>query len=93
MINRILTGWTFVRAIYLLLGSMVIFQSAVAKQWAGVIFGAYFASMGLFAYGCAAGNCFGGKCTTDPEQFSKNRMDDKSLPYMQHHNEKTGPSA
>jgi len=26
----------------------------------GVVFGGYFASMGLFAFGCASGSCFGG---------------------------------
>ncbi|MGE3823060.1 MAG: hypothetical protein AB7G44_02460 [Bacteroidia bacterium] len=27
------------------------------KQWFGVFFGGYFASMGIFSFGCAAGNC------------------------------------
>lgn len=81
MINRILTGWNFLRVIYVLLGSMVIVQSALAKQWAGLIFGIYFASMGLFAFGCAAGNCFGGKCTVEPDQFSENKAQkDEELP-------------
>jgi len=71
MIQRILTGWTFVRLVYVILGSIVIIQSAFSKEWAGVIFGGYFASMGLFAFGCAAGNCFGGKCAVEPEQFSE----------------------
>jgi hypothetical protein len=26
----------------------------------GVVFGGYFAFMGLFAFGCASGSCFGG---------------------------------
>ncbi|MBK7469089.1 MAG: hypothetical protein IPJ43_21185 [Saprospiraceae bacterium] len=26
-------------------------------QWVGALLGAYFASIGLFAFGCAAGNC------------------------------------
>ena len=65
MKERILNGWTFTRVFYLLLGSMVIIQSAMSHQWFGVFFGAYFASMGLFAFGCAAGNCFGGQCLGD----------------------------
>jgi hypothetical protein len=75
MIHRILNGWTFVRVVYVILGSIVIIQSVLSKEWAGVIFGGYFASMGLFAFGCAAGNCFGGRCAAEPKQIS----DDKSL--------------
>jgi hypothetical protein len=71
MKERILTGWTFTRVLYVALGSFVIIQSAMANQWPGIIFGGYFASMGLFAFGCAAGNCFGGNCTVEPEQKSK----------------------
>lgn len=36
------------------------------KQWMGVALGTYFAAMGLFAFGCAAGNCFGGYCGPGP---------------------------
>ena len=73
MLQRILTGWTFVRVVYVILGGIVIIQSALAKEWAGVIFGSYFASMGLFAFGCAAGNCFGGSCAAEPNQFSEDK--------------------
>jgi len=31
----------------------------------GVFFGGYFASMGIFAFGCAAGNCYAGRCSTE----------------------------
>jgi hypothetical protein len=57
MKERILTKWTFKRALYILLGIVVIVQSVMSKQWFGVAFGGYFASMGLFAFGCGAGNC------------------------------------
>jgi len=30
-----------------------------------VLFGGYFASMGIFAFGCAAGNCYAGRCSTE----------------------------
>jgi hypothetical protein len=39
------------------MGIAVIVQSVMSKQWFGVAFGGYFTSMGLFAFGCAAGNC------------------------------------
>jgi len=67
MKEKILTGWTFMRAIYLVMGVFVIVQSAMNNQWLGVAFGAYFASMGLFAFGCASGSCLGGNCSTEPE--------------------------
>ncbi|MEO7174807.1 MAG: hypothetical protein ABIV51_03135 [Saprospiraceae bacterium] len=60
MIDRILTRWTFTRLLYLGLGTAIMINSAMNQQWIGVLFGAYFASMGLFAFGCAAGNCYVG---------------------------------
>lgn len=42
----------------MLMGGYIIFQSAIHQQWLGVALGGYFASMGLFAFGCASGNCF-----------------------------------
>lgn len=59
MKQRILSNWTFTRALYLVLGIVVMVQSVVTQQWFGLAFGAYFASMGLFAFGCAAGHCYG----------------------------------
>lgn len=46
------------------------------KQWLGLAFGAYFASMGLFAFGCAGGNCFGGTCSAEPKKFTKDKVED-----------------
>jgi hypothetical protein len=57
MKNRILSGWTFMRGFQLIIGCIVIIQSITEKQWLGILFGAYFAAMGLFAFGCASGNC------------------------------------
>jgi hypothetical protein len=42
----------------------------MSKQWFGVAFGGYFASMGLFAFGCGAGNCYTGNCTIEKKQKS-----------------------
>ncbi|MFI5131133.1 MAG: hypothetical protein ACHQFX_14120 [Chitinophagales bacterium] len=58
MKERILSRWTVARILYLVIGIYVIVQSIMDKQWMGVAVGGYFAAMGLFAFGCAAGNCF-----------------------------------
>ena len=68
MKKRILTNWTFTRVLYLIIGSAVIIQSVTSQQWLGIAFGGYFAAMGLFAFGCASGNCFGGNCEVGPKQ-------------------------
>ncbi len=65
MKDRILKNWNFRRAIYVILGGLMIVQSIESRQWFTVVFGVYFASMGLFAFGCAGGNCFGGNCEVD----------------------------
>ncbi|MBS1764091.1 MAG: hypothetical protein JSS90_03875 [Bacteroidetes bacterium] len=65
MKERLFTGWNIQRAIYVLLGGTIIIQSAMQHEWFGLLIGGYFASMGLFAFGCAAGNCFNGNCTTN----------------------------
>jgi hypothetical protein len=76
MKQRILTNWTFARALFLVVGITVIVQSVLSQQWFGVVFGGYFASMGLFAFGCAAGNCYGGNCATEPQQKSNTTIQD-----------------
>jgi hypothetical protein len=76
MKERILNNWTFMRALYLLMGIAVIVQSAMSQQWFGVAFGGYFASMGLFAFGCAAGYCCSGNCVTKPLQKFNTTMED-----------------
>ena len=68
MKERILTGWTFARVLYLVIGTFLIIQSAMDKQWIGVLVGSYFASMGVFAFGCASGNCYGGNCAVEPKK-------------------------
>jgi len=68
MKERILTNWTLTRAFYLIVGLFVIIQSFMNQQWIGIAFGGYFAAMGLFAFGCASGNCIGGNCSTETNQ-------------------------
>lgn len=57
MIRRITQGWSFRRALYLLIGLAIVIQSAYTHEWVGIAVGTYFASMGLFGFGCAGGNC------------------------------------
>lgn len=57
MKERILTGWTLTRVLYLVMGTYIVVQSVLEQQWIGILLGGYFAAMGLFAFGCAAGNC------------------------------------
>lgn len=76
MKDRILTGWTFRRALYAGLGVFVIIQSIIQQQWFGILLGGYFVSMGVFAFGCAAGNCFGGNCNVEPTGNKKIEIKD-----------------
>lgn len=84
MKERILSNWTFVRALYLVMGIAVIVQSVMSQQWFGVAFGGYFAAMGLFAFGCAAGNCFGGTCDVKPKQ----KINIEDVPFEEEKNNK-----
>ncbi len=68
MKERFLSGWNFIRVLYLVLGLMVLVQSVIQREWAGVLFGIYFSAMGLFAFGCASGTCFGGSCSALPDK-------------------------
>ncbi len=70
MKQRILIGWNFQRALFLLIGIFLVIQFVIAKQWLGAALGGYFAAMGLFAFGCAAGGCVGGNCNVEPKQKS-----------------------
>jgi hypothetical protein len=62
MWDRILKGWTFQRAFYLLVGGAISVYSLLQQEWIGLAIGSYFGAMGLFSFGCAAGNCAGGTC-------------------------------
>lgn len=57
MKDRIFSGWNFRRVLYMALGLIVIGQAVYTAQYFLILFGAYFASMGLFNFGCASGAC------------------------------------
>ena len=65
MKKNILTGWTLRRSVYLIAGILIAMQAIREKEWMLTLAGIYFAAMGLFAFGCASGNCLGGKCTAE----------------------------
>lgn len=62
MLQRIKQKWTFTRILFSVLGTTLIIQSIIKLEWLGVFIGLYFAVMGVFAFGCANGNCYGGNC-------------------------------
>lgn len=57
MKNRILKGWNFRRVLYIAMGAFIIGQAILTQQYFIVLFGLYFASMGIFNFGCASGVC------------------------------------
>ena len=67
MKDRILKGLSLRRILFVAFGLYVIYQSGTDKSWAGVAIGAYFLSKGVFAFGCAAGNCYGNSCAVIPD--------------------------
>lgn len=71
MKERILTGWNFQRIILLLTGLGFIIYSIISSTWLGIFLGTYFASMGIFRMGCAAGSCYGGACGSDEPSSRK----------------------
>jgi hypothetical protein len=62
MKQRILSNWNFTRFFFTGMGIALIISSIQEFEWMGMIAGGYFASMGIFAFGCASGNCYGGSC-------------------------------
>ncbi len=73
MKERILTGWTVTRILYLVMGIAVMVQGLTEQVYWGIAFGAYFAAMGLFNFGCAAG-CYGGNYYTGTKHKTKNEI-------------------
>lgn len=65
MKERITAGWNLQRIILVLTGLGFVVYSISTGTWTGILLGAYFAAMGVFQIGCAAGNCYSGNCETD----------------------------
>lgn len=58
MKERLLTGWTFMRVLYLVMGITLIIQAIMAHQYAMSFLGVYFAAMSILGVGCMGGQCF-----------------------------------
>lgn len=71
MKNRILKNWSIIRVVYVILGTMILVQTVMNREWLGVLIGAYFVIMGLFSIGCASGNC-AIDSSKNPVQTNKN---------------------
>ena len=54
---RISLPWSLMRILNLVLGITIAGLAIHDKLWIGVLIGAYFVASGLFAWGCAGGNC------------------------------------
>ena len=76
MKENLLTGWTFRRAIFLLVGIVIIVQSGSKSDWLGVALGSYFSAMGLFQIGCASGACFVPPISPKDDSTSSSEMED-----------------
>lgn len=57
LIHRISNNWTRTRFLYLIVGAVLLISSLPDSEWLGIFGGGYFFSMGLFAFGCASGQC------------------------------------
>ncbi len=54
-VERVRQPWTIQRLLYVALGGWTASQAYTDGQWSWLVFGLYFASMGVFSFGCAAG--------------------------------------
>lgn len=57
LLKRVITGWTLTRLVYTAVGLYIVVQAIADREWAFLPLGLYFASMGVFAFGCAGGYC------------------------------------
>ena len=71
MKERILTNWTFSRGLYAVVGFGLVIKGFMSQNWTGVLIGGYFSLMGIFAFGCAGGHCYGGNCEVEPAKKGK----------------------
>ncbi len=79
MKERILTGWDFQRTVFAVMGIFIIVQSILDEQWFGLFFGTYFASMGVFRFGCGAGNCYGGTYYKEAQNISSVKLPSEDI--------------
>lgn len=57
MRNNVFKGWNFTRVLYTLIGLVLLTHAIIDYTFFGILLGLYISAMGIFAFGCAAGNC------------------------------------
>ncbi len=57
MKKRLVSGWNLQRIAFLVIGLIFLLHTIIDQQLIGVLLGVYITAMGLFGFGCAAGNC------------------------------------
>jgi len=60
--SQILTGWTWRRALFLVLGIVYFVSFAMDKMWLGTIFSSLILYQAILGKGCAGGHCATGNC-------------------------------
>lgn len=71
--NNILQGWNLMRVVRLLLGVLIIIQSAYTQQWSFLVVGILFTLLPVFNIGC----CAGGNCSIPDTNDSKQRKNEE----------------
>jgi hypothetical protein len=60
--KRLLSNWNLKRVAFAGIGILMMIQAIMDHHWIGVGIGVYFASMGIFSFGCAGNQCFTNEC-------------------------------
>lgn len=75
LVQRTQLPWNLSRVLFLFIGIAVLYQAILDDMWIGIIFGLYFVATGLFAWGCAGGNCQ----VPDSTEMSKTNIEIKEI--------------
>ena len=75
MIQKFLSGWSFMRLLRLTLGIAIIVQGAMVKDWLFIALGALFSLMHIFNIGC----CGASSCNTNYQNNNAKTVDEISF--------------
>lgn len=70
MKERIFKNWNLMRVLYVLIGGYTATAAFMDQEWLIGTVGLIFAGMGVFAMGCAGGNCFSKSCEISDKKES-----------------------
>ncbi len=56
--KRIFSNWNLKRIAFTSIGVLIMIQAIIDHHWIDIVIGAYFASMGIFSFGCGWNQCF-----------------------------------